>query len=47
MAQVEAGDRPGRRQNGPVAKESADTVLEDMARMAKYYQQLGQEKEEK
>lgn len=47
VAQVEAGDRPGRRQNGPIARESADTVLEDMARMAKYYQQLGQEKEEK
>ncbi len=43
VAQVEAGDRPARRRDAPGGKETADTVREDMARMAKYYQELGKE----
>lgn len=45
VAQVEAGDRP--RRDAPRGKESAGSVLEDMARMEQYYRQLSGEKEEK
>ena len=45
VAQVEAGDRPARRRNGPVSGQGED-IREDMARMAKFYRQLDQKKEE-
>lgn len=44
VAQIETGDRPARKRG--TAKESGSAVREDIARMAKYYQQLDQKKEE-
>ena len=41
VAQIETGDRPPRQRSTP--QESGSAVREDMARMARYYQQLKKE----
>ena len=47
LAQIEAGDRPGRRRAPPEAsrRETGAAAREDMARMEKYLQQLRDEQE--